>query len=393
MKEIMTFKSGKFIFCDQYDKPRIEKLIIEASTLNSAINDLPILPRWASQIDPELLYSSIAATAAIEGNPLNAEEVRALDEGKIPDAGHTAKDRLEITNLIGAYRLLDQEKPKSSVTNALALTSALTLKSWTAHLLAENEIRDLHRQITTGLPYENNIPGSYRNGMVKVGDNLHGGIYTPPKIIEDIQKLMEEFIDWINSDELFNQNVFIRAALAHYHFSLIHPFWDGNGRVARLIEALVLQSSGIRCVPKMLSNYYYRHVDDYYRAFSESIRAKKDVTPFLEFNLRGVIESLKYGKNSIAFFIRMLVMREYLHVLSSSKAISKRQNDLLTLLLDHSVKPFTLHDMQNTMPYSILYRKVSEMTARRDLKNLLDRKLLRIDDKGRYSLNLYGFDA
>ena len=378
MKEVMTFKAGKFVFCDQYDRPRIEKLLVEASTLNAAISDLPILPKWSSQIDPELLYSSVASTAAIEGNSLDANEVRELDEGKIPDAGHTAKDRLEITNLIGAYRLLDERQAIPS----------------TAHLLAESHIRDLHRQITNGLPYEDNIPCTYRNGMVKVGDKAHGGINTPPKIIEDVEMLMREFIDWINSDGLVNENAFVRAALAHYHFSLIHPFWDGNGRVARLIEAMLLQSAGIRYVPKMLSNYYYRHVDDYYRAFSDTIRAEKEVTPFLEFNLRGVIESLQTMKTRIANLIRMLVMREHLHLLGSNKAISRRQNDLITLLLDDSSgKQFTLHELQKSLPYSMLYRKVSEMTARRDLKNLLGLKLLSIDADNRYSLNLRGFDS
>ncbi len=393
MKEVMTFKSGKFIFCDLYDKHHIEKLLVEASILTAAIKDLPILPAWSSQINPELLYSSIAGTAAIEGNSINAQEVKAIAEGKIPDAGHTAKDRLEITNLIDAYRLLDQENAKSSMANALAEKSALASKSLTANFLAESQIRDLHRQITNGLPYENNIPGTYRNGMVKVGDKAHGGIYTPPKIIEDVQRLMEEFIEWINSDDLINENVFIRAALSHYHFSLIHPFWDGNGRVARLVEARLLQSAGIRYVPKMLSNFYYRHVDDYYRAFSDSMRADKDVTPFLDFILRGVIESLQQMKSRIAVLIRELVMRDYLHFLTNNKGISERQNDLLTLLLDHKGSAFSLSELQHALPYSMIYRKVSEMTARRDLKNLLKKKLLTVDVDGRHTLNLYGFDA
>jgi Fic family protein len=377
MKEVMTFNAGKFVFCDQYDRPRIEKLLVEASTLNAAISDLPILPKWSSQIDPELLYSSIASTAAIEGNSLDANEVRELDEGKIPEAGHTAKDRLEITNLIGAYRAIE------------------TLRTKPVPLIfSETHIKELHKHITFDLTYNGNIPGVYRNGEVRVGDKAHGGIYTPPKIIEDVEMLMREFIGWINSDDLVNEHVFVRAALAHYHFSLIHPFRDGNGRVARLIEASLLQSAGIRYVPKMLSNYYYRHVDDYYRAFSESIRAGKDVTPFLEFNLRGVIESLQQMKTRIAILIRMLVMREHVHSLSSNKAISTRQHDLLTLLLDDSSgKPFTLHELQQAMPYAMLYRKVSEMTARRDLKNLLGLKLLSVDTDNRYTLNLRGFDS
>ena len=84
---------------------------------------------------------------------------------------------------------------------------------------------------------------------------------------------------------------------------------------------------------------------------------------------------------------------DYIHFLSRKKAISKRQNDLLALLLDHAGKPFTLHELQKAMPYSLLYRKVSEMTARRDLKNLLERKLLTVNTEGRYLLNLMGFDS
>ena len=99
-------------------------------------------------------------------------------------------------------------------------------------------------------------------------------------------------------------------------------------------------------------------------------------------------------KNRIANFIRVLAMRDYLHFLVSNKAITKRQNDLLALLLDDpSGKPFTLHELQRAMPYAMLYRKVSEMTARRDLKNLLERKLLVVDADNRYSLNLRGFDS
>ena len=58
-------------------------------------------------------------------------------------------------------------------------------------------------------------------------------------------------------------------------FCIIHPFWDGNGRTGRLIEAIILQASNIKYVPRELSNYYYRNVDEYYNSFSKSIRIKK----------------------------------------------------------------------------------------------------------------------
>jgi Fic family protein len=378
MKEFMTFKSGKFIFCDQYDHNKIEKLLVEASVLANFIEDLPLLPGWSSQIDPELLYSSIASTAAIEGNSLSAQEVKAIDEGKMPDKRHTAKDRLEIENLINTYRMLDRQQ---------------SINNQSKFFITEEHISELHKNITFGLPYDNNIPGTYRNGIVMVGDKAHGGIYTPPKIIDDIRNLMKQFVGWINNEDMLQTHPFIRSALAHYHFALIHPFWDGNGRVARLIEALILQASGIRFIPKMLSNYYYRNIDEYYIAFSKCIKAREDVTPFLELSLKGTIDSLTEMKKRIGFFIRELALRDYIHFLSGTKTITKRQNSLVILLLDSPATLFSLNDLLEKVPYSLLYRRVSSQTARRDIKKLLELNLIRANEKGLYLLNIYGFDS
>mgnify|MGYP002399908374 CR=1 FL=1 len=94
-----------------------------------------------------------------------------------------------------------------------------------------------------------------RKNAGQAGNTAHGGIYTPPKILEDVRNLMKEFIQWINSDEIVRLSLFVRASLVHYHFCLIHPFWAGNGRTARLIEALMLQSAGIDYdVPRALSS-------------------------------------------------------------------------------------------------------------------------------------------
>jgi len=118
-------------------------------------------------------------------------------------------------------------------------------------------------------------------------------IYTPPKCLADIENLMKEFIEWINSNEVIGLDRFIRASLAHYHLGLIHPFGNGNGRTIRIIEAVFLRTSGIKYVPTMLSNYYYKKVDDYYTAFSQARNnTNNDITVFIKFMLEGVIESL-----------------------------------------------------------------------------------------------------
>jgi Fic family protein len=182
---------------------------------------------------------------------------------------------------------------------------------------------------------------------------------------------------------------YFRAALAHYHLGLIHPFSDGNGRVARIIEALLLRLSGQKYVPTMLSNYYYRNMDEYFRAFSITRKDKEsDVSPFIKFVLKGVIDSLEEIKNRITYFIRRLALRDHFAALQREKAIIQRQHDLLTLLLQlQDAKPFSLQDLFNTPSINTLYRNVSERTARRDLKKLMEMNLLTcVNDQ--YTLNL-----
>lgn len=371
MKEIMTYKSEIFYFSDKYEEEKINNLLIRATILNETILDLPVLPALSSRLEPEIMYSSISGTAAIEGNPIDEAGVKKIAEGKEVDE-YTKKDKQEIVNLIQAYGILSGiEKTES-------------------YLLSEDLVRKLHSCITKEVPDENNIPGQYRNGTVYVGDKAHGGVYSPPKTIDDIKFLMKEFIDWINSPEILEINPFIRAALAHYHFCIIHPFWDGNGRTARLIESIILQAANIKYVPKELSNFYYRNIDEYFNAFSKSIKIKREVTPFLEFTLKAAVSSLDKIKKSIVYFIRVSALRDYYAYQRQNKLITDRQFELLSLLLDYSVS-FTIKDLFSMSPFTLLYKRVSTQTARRDLKKLTDLKLLSIDDEGRYFLNLRAF--
>lgn len=364
----MTFKSGKFYFCNFFNAAKINNLLVRAIVLNETVVDLPILPELSARLDPDIMYSSISGTAMIEGNPIIEEDVKRIAEGEDIES-YTQKDKQEVRNLINAYSWLSKVKISGE-----------------PFTLTEIIIKELHTIITKDVLNENSMPGKYRNVKVFVGDKAHGGRYSPPKILEDIKNLMVEFVEWINSEEIKGLNPLIRAALAHYHFCLIHPFGDGNGRTARIIEALLLQTSNIKYVPKELSNYYYRNVDDYYNAFSKSIKLKKDVTPFLEFVLKGSVESLEGIKDSIIFFIRKFSLRDFYTHEMQQKEITRRQFDLLLLLLDKPT-PFSLKDLFEKHAYSILYSRVSTQTARRDLKKLVSKKILYITEDNKYNLN------
>jgi Fic family protein len=369
MHNFLTFKSGKFYFCEEYDTGQIDNLLVRAAVLNETITDLPILPELASQIEPEIMYSSIAGTAAIEGNPVTGEDVERIAKGEVLEQ-YTKKDQQEIKNLITAYAILADIRPGKE-----------------PFLLTEELICNLHNLITADVPDEHNVPGNYRNGIVHVGDKAHGGTYTPPKILKDVQNLMKEYVEWINTKEVLQLSPFIRASLAHYYFCVIHPFWDGNGRTGRLLEAILLKSANVKYIPRELSNYYYRNVDEYYCSFSRSIKLKKDVTPFIRFCLEGTVETLTKIKEHIIYFIRVFSLRDYYRAQRQNKTLTARQHELLGLLLDNPVK-ITLKDLHERKPFSILYGSVTTQTARRDLKKLTSLTLLNVDENNSYSLNL-----
>jgi Fic family protein len=333
------------------------------------VKDLPILPELSSNLEQELIRRSIFGTAAIEGNPLTEDKVDEIISK--PDNFKSKKNaEIEIRNLKNAYEFIK---------NINQIESQFKLE--------EGLIKEAHALITENVMDEQNNPGHYRNHKVQVGDRNHGGVFTPPKCLEDISKLMGEYIEWINRDEMMGLDAWIRASLAHYYLGLIHPFGNGNGRTARLIEALLLQVSGIKYIPAMLSNYYYQNIDDYFWAFSNTIRNKESsVTPFLKFTLQGSMLSLRAIKERITFYIRKFSLRDYYSFLREKRKVTQRQFDLLIGLLDYD-KTFSLPDLFNRPQFKILYRNVSERTARRDISKLTKERFLYIAEDGHLALN------
>ncbi|MDY6951256.1 MAG: Fic family protein [Thermodesulfobacteriota bacterium] len=375
VRKVLTLKSGKFVFSRKFSQKGLSDLFLEARVLYRTVSDLPILPTLSTQLEEEIIRRSIFGTAALEGNPLTEEEVgKIISQSAIAKQGQQAE--LEINNLKVAYDFVAKQP---------ALNTPLESD--------EKLIKEIHRIITTQIPHQYNAPGKYRSHLVKVGDREHGGVYTPPKCLPDIKTLMEEYVNWMNKKETLELNPLIRGALSHYHLALIHPFGDGNGRTTRLVEALVMRSAGIKYIPIMLSNFYYRNIDDYFSAFSITRKDKnKDVTTFLQFVLRGVVDSLNQLKDRITHYIRKFSLRDFYAYLREQRNLTHRQHHLLIMLLE-SGSAVTLNDLFQNAQFALLYRDVSERTARRDLKKLLDEDLLTLSDKGRYTLNIRTLDS
>ncbi|PLX66051.1 MAG: Fic family protein [Denitrovibrio sp.] len=363
----VTATSKVFMFSDYYDKKVISELISRAEILNTTISDIPMLPQQAADMDNEIVAEAITGTAAIEGNPYTEQDI--LDVMNKKDVkNYSLNHEIEVENLIAAYKTLDNFQHEGE-----------------NFIITEEFIKELHNSLTKGLTYKGNTPGFYRDKLIKVGSEQHGGIYRPPSSLNDIEQLMASFIEWINSDELLSTSPFIRAALAHYHLSLIHPFFAGNGRTARLLEAYILHSANVQHVSKMLASYYYRNKDQYFLSFSSTKRKSKDTTPFLQFVLEAVNASLDELKNRVYGYLYDLTMREFLNIMKNDGELNTRQHDLVLLLMEEDVE-ITLANLHTEKPFVYLYKDVTEQTARRDLKKLSDMNLLKSDDNKSYHL-------
>jgi len=365
VKKVMTFKSGKFAFSHNYSESEIEPLEIEFRLIYDALKELPILPKQAHEFEIELTRRSIFSTAAIEGNPLQEREVSEIIDS-VSEKDLLEIRKREIHNLKQAYDTIASINAESSFA------------------LSESFIKEIHKTVTNKLNYDSCVPGSYRNHIVKVGDKQHGGVDTPPKCLKDIQNLMSEYVKWFNSDIVGRLSPIIRSAIAHFYLALIHPFADGNGRTARLVEAAILMESGIKYLPVMLSNYYYKDIDEYFISISLSRKSKtNDITPFIKFVLKGAIYSLNEVKKYITSYIRLSALQNYFIDLQNNKVISKRQLEILNLLLESPEnKTITINGVLRELPFRTLYAKVSDRTARRDLMKLHELKLLKTTGNG-----------
>lgn len=354
----------------QWTKSLVENAVA-VSGFNNYIATLPLTPGLYSDLEAKLIRRSIHGTAAIEGNPLTEEEVGGVLDREAAERSEDRPTR-EIQNLQLAYFRLDRQ--------------TVPLEQGSAAVLTERYIKDTHYDLTDGIEDNFNQPGYYRNHEVEVGTRNHGGVYRPHKALVDVKVLMSAYIKWINCDDVLSLVPPIRAALAHYHLAMIHPFGDGNGRLARLIEALILMQWGVPFLPFELSNWYYRNQDEYFRVFNDTRRQKDhSVTPFIEFALRGMAESADFIWQRVSGYIHFAVWNEYLHFLHHKvKAITTRQFDLLINLLEMPEDyTFSASSLSADHRFAPLYRRVTLKTTQRDLRKLEKMGLLDRNNKGR----------
>lgn len=144
----------------------------------------------------------------------------------------------------------------------------------------------------------------YRDGQNAIYDSGFGNIiYMPPKA-KDVPILMQDLVKWVNTNDKIPHVII--AGLVHYQFVTIHPYYDGNGRTARLLTSFLMRKYGYGLKEiYSLEEYYANDLAGYYGALAVHEhhnyyegREKADLTSWLEYFVKGVAEV--FGKIKIA---------------------------------------------------------------------------------------------
>jgi Fic family protein len=258
--------------------PAMAQWLMQIEAVRRSIDALPITPRvLASLRETARLYSTHYSTA-IEGNLLTqAQVVQVVAHGQ-----HFPGREREQAEVLGYYAALDEVEKLAKAGSPL--TEAI--------------IRRLHALVMGG-GKSRVKPTPYRDAQNVIQDSRSGGIvYLPPEA-SDVPRLMKEMVDWLTAKD--DLPVPLKAAIAHYQFATIHPYYDGNGRTARLVTTLILEMGGYGLKGLYaLEEYYARDLGAYYRALDVGPshnyymgRAEADVTPWITYFIEGTASSFE----------------------------------------------------------------------------------------------------
>ena len=190
--------------------------------------------------------------------------------------------------------------------------------------LTEETIKTIHFLVTKSLPGGYN-PGQYRYVQnFVINSATQRPLFRPPPP-DRVQPLMEEYLRWLNTSHE-GLPPYYRAALAHLNFVAIHPFDDGNGRTARILEALVLYLAGCKSQELVsLEAYFGRDTQGYYHAIANSLGPDynpqdRDVTPWTGYYLRA------HAAQADAAAAETQLHREQINRLEETFAVQLRGN-------------------------------------------------------------------
>ncbi len=262
----------------------IARALMRIEAAKQAVQDLPITPTVLARLrETARLYSTHYSTM-IEGNLLTQEQVSEV----IGRKGHFPGRERDEKEVLGYYAALEK------VERLAAARCAIT----------EKDVQSLHALVISGGSSKAK-PTPYRDGQNVIRDSRTRGIvYLPPEA-KDVSRLMKDLLAWVNVPVPRELPCPIHAGIAHCQFATIHPYYDGNGRTARLLTTLILHLGGYDLKGLYsLEEYYARNLGAYYEALTIGRshnyyegRAEADITKWIAYFCEGMAESFERVKS------------------------------------------------------------------------------------------------
>jgi len=244
-------------------------------------------------------------------------------------------------------------------------------------LLDESLLRSMHFMMTR---HDLRVsPGAYRQGDVWVADEEGAHVYDAPDASR-VESLMAALVTAVNADD--GTPAMVRAAMAHLNLAMIHPFRDGNGRMARALQTLLLAREGIVApVFSSIEEYLGRNTEDYYAVLAEvgggAWQPQNSARPWIRFILTAhyrqawTVNRRIYETEHLYDSIEQLVASGGLPARSTGALADAARGLRIRRSIYMTLAEITTGDT------------VSDMTASRDLRALVDAGLLDPQGSGR----------
>lgn len=338
--------------------------IIEAC--REVIISAPLVPAWEAKFREEAIIRTVHHGTHIEGNELNISEAARVLQGQ--EVVGRERDIQEVMN----YRSVLDFIEKLGLGRRLGGLRVASIKEGME--ITQEDIKHIHK-----LTVERILPdeecGKYRTTQVVVKNSLTGEVtFRPPPAIE-VPYLMEDFFEWLNSNHAQEVHSVLRAGIVQYELVRIHPFLDGNGRVARAVATLILFKEGYD-IRKFFSldEYYDKDAGRYYEALQSvdqrqqtKDNRQQDLTPWLEYFSEGLAVELTRVKEKVQRLSTDLHLKEKLG--GHQIFLSERQIKIVEYIQKNGF-------LQNKA-FPELFPMISEDTILRDIHDLMKKRIVR----------------
>lgn len=333
--------------------------VIEAA--REVVMNAPLVPAWEAKFKSEAKLKAAHYGTVLEGNDLTFGEAKIIVEREVTspagaaEAGVVARERdvQEVINYRNVLNFIDQMQPQDDF------------------VYTRDLITRIHGLVTDRIIPPEQV-GKIRDVQVVLRNSITGEVGFRPPDATEVRFLIDDFLNWLNSERGRSEHPVIRAGIAHYVLAAVHPFIEGNGRTARAMTTLVLAKEAYD-VKKFfaLEEYFDNHAEEYFGSLMEVSNQSeqledRDMTAWLETFSKALAIELSRIKEQVRGLSVDIKIKEQMG--GTQVALTERQMKLMEYL--HANGEMGMAEARGVLPM------VSEDTILRELKFLQEKGII-----------------